>query len=277
MARQSPLLSSYKVLVASTEDGGLLGSFLNGIKMVLSILLFLGVCAFTAYVALLTMALLFASLQVLFNTLIPSTFLILQFLLSALLLLFCLQWMSEILAQQFCFHDPLIMALMEGITQELGQKQVATDSGEGMKTGPMPEEDTCGKSVGQEEEMSSTSPLTSSPKSTSSLHLVGSKVLRVVEQVTLLLAVLIYSIFLAEIVFHVMVSFSIPLSILRDHMVPTILIFLDALGPAAEVFYHDVVGALLLFLSALLLPLTAGCCLHLFLFPSYFKLLKLVW
>ncbi|KAJ6658563.1 hypothetical protein lerEdw1_019951 [Lerista edwardsae] len=106
----TPLLASPCCTATGTcaEAGGVLGSFLSGIKMVLSILLFLGVCAFTAYVALLCTALLVAALQVLFQTLIPAALLILQFLLSALLLLFCLQWMSEILAQQFRIRDPVL-------------------------------------------------------------------------------------------------------------------------------------------------------------------------
>ncbi|KAJ7327294.1 hypothetical protein JRQ81_017053 [Phrynocephalus forsythii] len=105
-----PLLMSTsccRLLRPSTNDG-LLESFLGGIKMVLSFFLFLGLCAFTAYVALLTVALFFASVQVLFNTLLPSALLLLQFLLSTLLLLFCLQWMSEMLAQQFRLRDPLL-------------------------------------------------------------------------------------------------------------------------------------------------------------------------
>ncbi|CAI5784916.1 Hypothetical predicted protein [Podarcis lilfordi] len=97
-----------KVVAPPTACSGFLGSFLNGVKMVLSIILFLGLCAFTAYVALLCTALLFAAVQVLFSTLIPSALLILQFLLSAMLLLFCLQWMSEILSQQFHVHDPVL-------------------------------------------------------------------------------------------------------------------------------------------------------------------------
>lgn len=106
----SPLLASpcCTTKIASTGDGGVLSGLLDGIKMVLSITLFLGVCAFTVYVALLCTALLVAAIQVLFITLIPSTLKILQFLLSALLLLFCLQWMSEILAQLFRARDPLL-------------------------------------------------------------------------------------------------------------------------------------------------------------------------
>lgn len=93
----------------------------------------------------------------------------------------------------------------------------------------------------------------------------------------LLLVVLIYSIFLVEILFHVVISVSVPLGVLRDHLFPAMMLFLDALAPATEVFCKEVLGAIVVFFSALLLPFTAGCCLHLFLLPSYFKLVKLMW
>ncbi|XP_060103410.1 LOW QUALITY PROTEIN: transcription factor COE3-like [Heteronotia binoei] len=93
----------YKMPKPASEEG-LLQSFLGGIRMVLSIFLFLGVCAFSAYIGLLCVALLIGAVQVFFTSLVPSALLILQFLLSALLLLFCLQWMSELLSQQFQAH-----------------------------------------------------------------------------------------------------------------------------------------------------------------------------
>uniref|UniRef100_A0ACB8E9D2 Uncharacterized protein n=1 Tax=Sphaerodactylus townsendi TaxID=933632 RepID=A0ACB8E9D2_9SAUR len=91
----------------ASEDG-LLASFMGGVWMVLSIILLLGICAFTTYVGLLCVILLIDAVQVLFTHLIPSMLLILHFLLCALLLLFCLQWMSEILSQQFWTHKPLV-------------------------------------------------------------------------------------------------------------------------------------------------------------------------
>ncbi|CAI5784917.1 Hypothetical predicted protein [Podarcis lilfordi] len=118
-------------------------------------------------------------------------------------------------------------------------------------------------------------PLSPRSKTFLGLRSIASKILGALEQTLLILAVLVYSIFLAEIMFHVVVSLSIPLAVLHDRMVPASLVFMDALAPATEVFYNEVLGALLIFLGALLLPLTAGCCLHLFLLPSYFRLLRL--
>ncbi|KAL8206509.1 UNVERIFIED_CONTAM: hypothetical protein K2H54_006692 [Gekko kuhli] len=240
----TPALSvpCYKMLKPASEDG-LLRGLLGGVRMVLSLILFLGICAFSAYIGLLCLALLIGAVHVLFTTLIPSALLILQFLLSALLLLFCLQWMSEILSQQFqTHHEPLA------------------------KTAP-PEERV---NLKVRREMPT-------PKPCSVLSSVTARVFRAVERMLLLLVVLVYSIFLVEILFHVVISISVPLSVLRDHLLPAMVLFLDALAPATEVFCNQVLGAILLFFSALLLPFTAGCCLHLFLLPSYFKLLKLTW
>ncbi|XP_077158525.1 uncharacterized protein LOC143820044 [Paroedura picta] len=95
-----------KMLKPSSEEG-LLQGLVGGVKMVLSFILFLAICGFSAYLGLLCAALLIGAVQVFFSTLVPSALLILQFLLSALLLLFCLQWMSEILSQQFQSREPL--------------------------------------------------------------------------------------------------------------------------------------------------------------------------
>lgn len=92
---------------APRDDGGFLDAVFSGLRMLISIVVFLGLCAFTAYVALVCTTLFFAALQVFFGTLVPSALLIFQFLLSALLLLFCLQWMREILTLQFRCNNPL--------------------------------------------------------------------------------------------------------------------------------------------------------------------------
>ncbi|XP_077158526.1 uncharacterized protein LOC143820045 [Paroedura picta] len=120
-------------------------------------------------------------------------------------------------------------------------------------------------------------PLPPPAKSCSFIGVATARVFRGLERMLLLLVVLIYSIFLVEILLHVVISVSVPLGVLRDHLLPAMGLFLDALSPATEVFCSQVLGALFLFFSALLLPFSAGCCLHLFLLPSYFKLLKLTW
>lgn len=97
------------------------------------------------------------------------------------------------------------------------------------------------------------------------------------KQMLLKLSILLYSILLADILFHAVVSLSFPFIILRDNMFPAILMALDALGPAMEVFCSEVLSAFVLFLSALLPPLTVFCCMHVFLLPCYFKLVKLAW
>ncbi|KAJ6658551.1 hypothetical protein lerEdw1_019939 [Lerista edwardsae] len=97
------------------------------------------------------------------------------------------------------------------------------------------------------------------------------------KQMLLKLSILLYSILLADILFHAVVSLSFPFIILRDNVLPAILAALDALGPAMEVICGELLSAFVLFLSALLPPLTAFCCMHFFLLPCYFKLVKFAW
>ncbi|EMP31253.1 hypothetical protein UY3_11612 [Chelonia mydas] len=100
--KQQPMAWPCRRVIRRPHDaGGVLRDLLDGLKMLLSIVLFLALCVFTSYVGVLFTALLIAALHVFFSSLLPSALLVVQFLLSALLLLFCLQWLSEILA-----HEP---------------------------------------------------------------------------------------------------------------------------------------------------------------------------
>ncbi|CAM5151366.1 unnamed protein product [Natator depressus] len=100
--KQQPMARPCRRVIRRPHDvGGVLRDLLDGLKMLLSIVLFLALCVFTSYVGVLFTALLIAALHVFFSSLLPSALLVVQFLLSALLLLFCLQWLSEILA-----HEP---------------------------------------------------------------------------------------------------------------------------------------------------------------------------
>uniref|UniRef100_A0ACB8E9T7 Uncharacterized protein n=1 Tax=Sphaerodactylus townsendi TaxID=933632 RepID=A0ACB8E9T7_9SAUR len=106
---------------------------------------------------------------------------------------------------------------------------------------------------------------------------IAAKISRALKKTLLLLLVLIYTSFLAGILFFMVFSIPLPLATLSHHLLPAVILFVDALGPAIDVFCNDVLGAILVSSAGLLLPFTAGYCLYQFLLPNYFELLKLMW
>lgn len=90
------------------------------------------------------------------------------------------------------------------------------------------------------------------------------------------LAFVIYIAALGDAFYYFLIFLMVPGVALYEHMLPALLLFLQTLTPVADVFFHDVLRALAVFLVSLSLPVSLFLCLKLVLLPLYLTLVRLV-